>query len=42
MSSPDIAFKVYAFIMMGGCLLVVLALAVPVRRWLARSESSAV
>ena len=41
LSSPDIAFKVYAFIMMGGCLLVVLALAVPVRRWLARSESSA-
>jgi hypothetical protein len=39
MSSPDIAFKVYAFIMMGGCLLVALALAVPVRRWLARSEA---
>jgi len=40
LSSPDIAFKVYAFIMMGGCLLVVLALAVPVRHWLARSETA--
>ncbi len=39
MSSPDVAFKVYAFIMMGGCLLVVLALAIPVRRWLARGET---
>jgi hypothetical protein len=39
MSSPDIAFKVCAFIMMGGCLLVVLALAVPVRRWLRRNET---
>jgi hypothetical protein len=38
LSSPDIAFKVYAFIMMGGCLLTVLALAVPVRHWLTRAE----
>jgi hypothetical protein len=38
MSSPDIAFKVYAFVMMGGCLLAVLALAVPVRRSLKRAE----
>jgi hypothetical protein len=39
MSSPDVAFKVFAFVMMGGCLLTVLALSVPVRRWLKRSES---
>ena len=38
LSSPDIAFKVYAFMMMGGCLITVLALAVPVRRWLAHAE----
>jgi hypothetical protein len=38
MSSPDVAFKVYAFVMMGGCLLMVLALAVPVRRWLAHGD----
>lgn len=38
MSSPDIAFKVYAFIMMGGCLITVLALAVPVCRWLTHAE----
>ena len=39
MSSPDIAFKVYAFVMMGGCLLTVLALSVPVRRWLKHAEA---
>jgi hypothetical protein len=39
MSSPDIAFKVYAFVMMGGCLLTVLALSLPVRRWLKRAEA---
>ena len=39
LSSPDVAFKVYAFVMMGGCLLTVLALAVPVRRWLQHAES---
>jgi hypothetical protein len=38
MSSPDIAFKVCAFVMMGGCLLAVLALSVPVRRWLKHAE----
>jgi hypothetical protein len=38
MSSPDIAFKIYAFVMMGGCLLAVLALSVPVRRWLRHAE----
>ncbi|HEY5432133.1 MAG TPA: hypothetical protein VIL06_01845 [Coriobacteriia bacterium] len=41
MSSPDVAFKVYAFIMMGGCLLAVLALSVPMRHWLKRAEASA-
>jgi predicted anti-sigma-YlaC factor YlaD len=41
LSSPDIAFKVYAFMMMGGCLLMVLALAVPVRRWLRHGEGGA-
>jgi hypothetical protein len=39
LSSPDIAFKVYAFIMMGGCLLTVLAVSVPVRHWLKRAET---
>jgi hypothetical protein len=39
LSSPDIAFKLYAFAMMGGCLLIVLALSVPVRRWLQRAEA---
>jgi hypothetical protein len=38
LSSPDVAFKVCAFVMMGGCLLMVLALSVPVRRWLERSS----
>ncbi len=41
LSSPDIAFKVYAAVMMGGCLLTVLALAVPVRHWLQHAESGA-
>jgi hypothetical protein len=41
MSSPDIAFKIYAFLMMGGCLLAVLALSIPVRHWLQRAESDA-
>jgi len=40
LSSPDVAFKVYALLMMGGCLLAVLALGVPVRRWLKRAETS--
>lgn len=39
LSSPDVAFKIAAFAMMGGCLLAVLALAIPVRRWLKRSEA---
>jgi hypothetical protein len=41
MSSPDIAFKLFAAAMLVGTALFVLALAVPVRRWLARSESAA-
>jgi tryptophan-rich sensory protein len=41
LSSDDLAFKVYAFVMMAGCLVWVLATAVPVRRWLARVEGSA-
>ncbi|HEY5506199.1 MAG TPA: hypothetical protein VIK83_01795 [Coriobacteriia bacterium] len=41
MSSPDIAFKLFAAAMIVGTVLFVLALAVPVRRWLARSESGA-
>ena len=36
LSSDDLAFKVYAFVMMAGCLVWVLATVVPVRRWLAR------
>jgi len=39
LSSPDIAFKVYALLMMGGCLLAVLALGAPVRRWLKHAET---
>jgi hypothetical protein len=39
LSSPDIAFKIYALLMMGGCLLTVLALSVPVRRWLQHAEA---
>lgn len=41
LASPNIAFRVYAFVMMGGCLLAVLALTVPVRRWLRSAESEA-
>jgi hypothetical protein len=41
LSSPDIAFKVYAFVMMAGCLFTVLALAVPLRRWLKHAEAGA-
>jgi MFS family permease len=41
MSSPDIAFKLFAAAMIVGCVVFVLALAVPVRRWLAHSESAA-
>jgi hypothetical protein len=40
MSSPDIAFKLFAAAMVVGTAVFVLALAVPVRRWLARSESA--
>ena len=39
LNSPDVAFRVYAFVMMAGCLLAVLSLSVPVRRWLAHAES---
>lgn len=39
LNSPNVAFKVYALLMMGGCLLAVFALSVPLRRWLARAES---
>jgi hypothetical protein len=41
LSSPDVAFKIYAAVMMAGCLLTVLALAVPVRRWLKHAEAGA-
>lgn len=41
LSSPDVEFKVYAALMMGGLLLAVLALGVPVRRWLSRAEGGA-
>ena len=41
LSSPDVAFKVYALVMMVGCLLMALALAVPVRRWLRHGEGGA-
>ena len=41
LDSPNVAFKVYALLMMGGCLLAVFALSVPLRRWLARAESHA-
>jgi len=40
MSSPDVAFKLFAAVMLIGTALFVLAMAVPVRRWLARSEVS--
>jgi hypothetical protein len=40
MSSPDIVFKICALVMMGGCLLMVLGLAVPVRRWLQRADTA--
>jgi len=39
LNSPDVAFRVFAFVMMGGCLIAVLALCVPVRRWLKHAES---
>jgi hypothetical protein len=38
MSSPDIAFKVYAFLMLLGTVTTLLALVIPVRRWLAHAE----
>jgi magnesium-transporting ATPase (P-type) len=40
LSSPDVAFKLYALVMFGGCLLAVLALAVPVRRWMRNAEGT--
>jgi hypothetical protein len=40
-SSPDVAFKVAALVMMLGSLAVVLALSVPVRHWLQRAEAVA-
>jgi magnesium-transporting ATPase (P-type) len=42
LSSPDIAFKFYAAVMLLGCLLTVLALVVPVRHWLQRAEDHSV
>jgi hypothetical protein len=39
-SSPDMAFKVAAVVMLLGSLCAVLALAVPVRRWLQRAEAA--
>jgi hypothetical protein len=41
LASPNVAFQVSAFVMMGGCLLAVLALSVPVRRWLRKAEAGA-
>ena len=41
MSSPDVVFKICAFVMMGGCLIMVLGLSVPVRRWLQRADAAA-
>jgi hypothetical protein len=41
LSSPDVAFKLYALAMVGGCLLMVFALSIPVRRWLKRAEAGA-
>lgn len=40
LSSSDVAFKAYAFLMAAGCLVAILALAVPVRRWLARAAEA--
>jgi hypothetical protein len=39
LSSPDVVFKVYALVMLIGCLLAVFALSVPVRRWLRRADA---
>ena len=41
MSSDNVGFKIAAFGMVAGCLVWVFATAVPVRRWLQRSEGSA-
>jgi hypothetical protein len=41
LSSPDIAFKIYAAVMLIGSVVFVVALAVPVRRWIARMEVGA-
>lgn len=38
MSSPDIAFKLFAGVMLVGTTLFVLAMAIPVRRWLQHGE----
>jgi hypothetical protein len=40
LSSPDVAFKVFAAVMFVGVLVTVFALVVPVRHWLQRSEAS--
>jgi hypothetical protein len=39
LSSPDVAFKVYALVMMGGSLLAILAISVPIHRWLAWADT---
>jgi hypothetical protein len=39
LSSPDVAFKAFALVMLLGTLLMVVALAVPVRHWLQRAEA---
>jgi hypothetical protein len=39
LSSPDVVFKVFAAVMLVGCLLAVFALSVPVRRWLRGANS---
>jgi hypothetical protein len=41
MSSDNVGFKIAAFGMVAGCLVWVFATAVPVRRWLQRSQDSA-
>lgn len=41
LSSGDVAFKVYALLMMGGCLVALLAAAVLVRRWIERGGGDA-
>ncbi|HEY5549474.1 MAG TPA: hypothetical protein VIL17_07805 [Coriobacteriia bacterium] len=41
LNSPNVAFRISALVMMVGCLLAVLALSVPLRRWLLKAEVGA-